>query len=89
VEEEEVQEQEEEEEEEIDKSWHRNSSFFHLLFLLELLSFFLDRRTDKYHSPNLKLVIKVWIPMAFLMRLAMKLTLERRFFNFFQICATN
>jgi hypothetical protein len=42
-----------------------------------------NRRTGHYHNPNLKLVMKVWIPVAFLMRLAMKKTLEKKKFQFF------
>jgi hypothetical protein len=36
------------------------------------------KQHEDYHNPNLKLVIKVWIPVAFLMRLAMKMTLEKK-----------
>jgi hypothetical protein len=37
----------------------------------------------QYHNPNLNLVLKVWIPVAFLMRLAMKMTLENFLLSIF------
>ena len=41
-------------------------------------------RLGHYHNPNLKLVLKVWIPVAFLMRLAMKMSLEKKISIFFK-----